>query len=108
LLFLYVAIVTSRCFKSRSGVAHVVMAIHCKRLFLMFHLFFRHMLQVCLSRCYICFTHTLQAFYLDVGYVFLCVSSVPFVSDVCCKCFHLDVSKIDLWRAHVAAASALP
>jgi hypothetical protein len=28
LLLLYAAVVTFRCFKSRSGVAHVVMAIH--------------------------------------------------------------------------------
>jgi hypothetical protein len=31
--------------------------------------FFRHMLQVCLSGCCICFTHMLQVFYLDVAYV---------------------------------------
>jgi hypothetical protein len=30
--------------------------------------FSRRMLQVCLSGCSICFTHTLHVFYLDVGY----------------------------------------
>jgi hypothetical protein len=30
--------------------------------------FFGCMLQVCLSRCCICFTHTLHVFYLDVAY----------------------------------------
>ena len=31
--------------------------------------FFRRMLQVCLFGCYICFTHMLQVFYLNVAYV---------------------------------------
>jgi hypothetical protein len=41
------------CCKSRSGAAYVAMVVHvcCKRLFLMFHLFFRRMLQACLSGC---------------------------------------------------------
>jgi hypothetical protein len=49
---------------------------------------FRRMLQVCLSRCCICFTHMLQVFYLHVAYV-----SNGFqvffasVSDTCFKCF---------------------
>jgi hypothetical protein len=59
----------------------------CKRLFLMFHLFFRCMLQVCLSGCCICFTHMLQLFYLDVAYVLQLFSSVFHVSYVCFKCF---------------------
>jgi hypothetical protein len=44
------------------NVAHVVMVVHvcCKLLFLMFHLFFRHTLQVYLSGCCICF-HTYDA-----------------------------------------------
>jgi hypothetical protein len=52
-------------------VAYVAMAIQvcCKRLFQMFHLFFRRMLQVFLFGCCICFTHTLQVFYLDITYV---------------------------------------
>jgi hypothetical protein len=41
----------------------------CERLFPLFLLFFRHMLQVCLSGCCICFTHMLQVFYMDVAYV---------------------------------------
>jgi hypothetical protein len=42
-------------------VAYVAMVVHvcCKRMFLMFHLFSRYMLQVCLSRYCICFTHML-------------------------------------------------
>ena len=52
-------------------VPYVVMVVHvcCKRMFLMFHLFFRCMLQVFLSGCCICFTHMLQVFYLNVAYV---------------------------------------
>jgi hypothetical protein len=52
-------------------VAYVVVIIHvcCKRLFQIFHLFFRRMLQACLIGCCICFTHILQLFYLDVAYV---------------------------------------
>jgi hypothetical protein len=52
-------------------VAYVKMVVHvcCKLLFLMFHLFFRRMLQVCLYKCCICFTHMLQVFYLDVAYL---------------------------------------
>jgi hypothetical protein len=61
------------------GVAYVAMIVlvcyNC--LFPMFHLFFfRHMLQVCLSGCCICFTRILQVFYLDVAYVCNCFSSV--------------------------------
>jgi hypothetical protein len=39
-------------------VAYVAMVVYicCKRMFPMFHLFFRYMLQVCLSRYCICFT----------------------------------------------------
>jgi hypothetical protein len=46
-------------------VAHVC----CKSLFPMFHLFFKRMLQVCLFRCCIYFTHMLRVLYLDVAYV---------------------------------------
>jgi hypothetical protein len=49
------------------------------------------MLQVCLSRCYICFTDMLQVFYLDVAYVwngFKCFSCVfSSISYACFKCF---------------------
>jgi hypothetical protein len=51
----------------------------------------RHMLQVCLSRCFIYFTHMLQVFYLDVAYVcndFQVFSGVfSNVSDACLKYF---------------------
>jgi hypothetical protein len=52
-------------------IAYVAVVVHvcCKRLFLMFHPFLRHMLQVCLTKCCICFIYTLQVFYLDVAYV---------------------------------------
>jgi hypothetical protein len=53
---------------------------------------FRRMLQVCLSKCCICFTHRLEVFYVDVAYVcngfhvfFFCMLQV----------LHLDVSKVD-------------
>jgi hypothetical protein len=51
---------------------YVAMAIHvcCKRLFQIFHLFFRRMLQMCLFGCCICFTHMLQVFYLNVAHAF--------------------------------------
>ena len=57
--------------KVERDVAYVVMTIHvcCKRLFQMFHLFFKRMLQLCLSGCYICFTHMLQVFYLNIAYI---------------------------------------
>jgi hypothetical protein len=48
------------------------------------------MLQVCLFRCCICFTHMLQVFYMDVAYVLVlqCFSCVfASVSDICFKCF---------------------
>jgi hypothetical protein len=63
----------------------------CERLFPLFHLSFRHMLQVCLSGCCICFTHMLQVFYMDVAYVcngFQMFSDVfASGSDTCFKCF---------------------
>ena len=102
--------------KVDQDVAYVAMVVHvcCRRLFLMFYLFFRCMLQVCLSGCCrtgsaestsqiyitqvclsrycICFTHMLQVFYLDVAYVcngFLVFSgvfaSVSLSSFVCCN-----------------------
>jgi hypothetical protein len=53
----YVAIVSEAC---------------CKRIFRVFQsyvlsMFSECMLQVCLSGCYICFTHILHLFYLDVA-----------------------------------------
>ena len=64
----------------------VAMVVHvcCKRLFPMFHLFFRRMLQVCLSGCCICFTHMLQVFCLDVANA--CNGFRVFFSCFC-KCF---------------------
>jgi uncharacterized membrane protein len=67
----------------------------------MFHLFFRCMLQACLSRCCIYLTHILQLFCLDVAHVcngfqvffrgfhkcfrhMFQVFHLP--SDICCKC----------------------
>jgi hypothetical protein len=52
-------------------VAYVAMVEHicCKRLFPLFHLFFKRMLQVCLSGCCIYFKHMLQVFCLDVAYI---------------------------------------
>jgi hypothetical protein len=52
-----VVFVLSECYKSRSSVAYVAMAIHvcCKCMFVMFQLF--------------CFRRMLQVFYLDVAYV---------------------------------------
>ena len=72
---IYVAIVVHLCWKG---------------LFPMFHLFFRRMLQVCLSGCCICFTHMLQLFYLDVAYVLQWVSRVFHVFFV----FHTHVSSV--------------
>ena len=67
-------------------VSYVAVVVHvcCKRLFQMFHLFFKRTLQVCLSGCCICFTYMLQVFYLDVAYVFNDFSSV---FRCFCKCF---------------------
>jgi hypothetical protein len=71
-------------------VAYVAIVVHvcCKHLSPMFHLFFRRMLQVCLSQCCICFTHMLQVFYLHVVYI-----SNGF-QVFFCKCFQMHVSSI--------------
>jgi hypothetical protein len=52
-------------------VAYVAMVVHvcCKRLSPMFHLFSKHMFQVCLFGCCICFTYMFQVFYLDIAYI---------------------------------------
>jgi hypothetical protein len=92
---MYVAYVSSRCCKSRSGVAYVAMTIHVcyKCMFQMFPLFQIYVTSV-LSRCCICctaihvcckcifkcfsgFKRMLQVFYLDVAYI----------ANVCYKCF---------------------
>jgi hypothetical protein len=52
-------------------------------------IFFKVMLQLCLSRCCICFTHMLQVFYPDVAYVcnrFSCVFVC--VIGACFECFN--------------------
>ena len=86
-------------------VAYVGMVVHvcCKLLFSMFYLFFRHMLQVCLSACCICFTHMLQVFYLTVAYVcngfkvLLGVfASVSAIFGRMLQALHSDVAKQDL------------
>jgi hypothetical protein len=53
-------------------VAHVVIAIHvcCKRLFEMFHLFFRLMLQVFYLDVAYIFTQMLQAFVQNISSIF--------------------------------------
>jgi uncharacterized membrane protein YgcG len=96
--------------KRDQDVVYVAMVVHvcCKSLFLMFHLFSRRMLQVCLSRCCICFTHLLQVFYLDIAYIlqlfFKCfqvffqvfqtyVANASAVLDICCKSISSDVAR---------------
>jgi hypothetical protein len=71
----YVASVSDGCCIFCNGLLPMLSSVFSKR-----------MLQMCLSGCCICFTHTLHMFYLDVTYV--CtgfqVSRLP--SDVCCNC----------------------
>jgi hypothetical protein len=75
---MYVSNVSYRCCKSRSR--RCICCNGCT-----------HILQVFLSICFICFTHMLKVFYLDIAYVcngfqvFLCVFSS--VLDVCFKYF---------------------
>ena len=128
----YVAIEPYGCCKSRSrDVAHVayvaiVSEACCKCMFRVFHVFQRYvssafsgrMLQVCLSGCFICFTHTLHVFYLDVAYgcngfqVFQKhVSSVSTVFRRMLQLLYLDVSKVDRvlhLSSPPSAASSLP
>jgi hypothetical protein len=117
----YVASVSYGCCKSRSRFC--ICCNGCARMlqsfcFQCFIYFFIRMLQVCLSRCYICFTHMLHVFHLDVACTFAMAFSSVFrcVSDVCCKCFncskrmmqlfHLDVSKD--WVLHLSPRLLLP
>jgi hypothetical protein len=98
--------------KVDQDIAYVAMVVYicCKLLFLMFHLFFKRMLHVCLPECCICFTHMLQVFYLNVPYVlqwfsnvFKCfckyfqmhVSSVSSVFRRMLQLLHPDISKVD-------------
>jgi hypothetical protein len=49
-----------------------------------------------LSTCCICFTNMLQVFYLDVAYV----------SYACCKCFYLDVTYVShILQQYVSSVS---
>jgi hypothetical protein len=97
-----------RCCKSRSGCC--ICCNNCTRMLQtfvpMFHLFFRRMLEVCLSGCCICFTYMFQVFYLDVAYVcndfqvFLRVfqthvSSVSSFFRRILQVLHLDILKVD-------------
>jgi hypothetical protein len=63
----YVANVSSGCFKVDLGVAHVAMAIH-----------------ACF-KCFICFRHMLQMFYLDVAKVDLMLHMLAI--HACFRCF---------------------
>jgi hypothetical protein len=77
---MYMAYVSSECCKSRSGVPYVAMAI-------------KYVASVCF-KCFDCFKHMLQVFYLDIAYVAVAIH-------VCSKCFtcfkpmlqvfHLDI-----------------
>ena len=113
---MYIASVSYGCCKIDRDVAYVAMVVHvcCKRLFPIFHLFFRRVLQVCLSGCCICFTHMLQVFY-QMLHMFAVVfkycqvffqmfqthvSSVSSVFFCMLQLLHLDVSKIDRGVAH--------
>jgi hypothetical protein len=71
----------------------IVVQVCCKRLFPMFHLFFRRTLQIYLCACCIYFTHMLLVFYLDVAYgcngfqAFLGVFAS--ISYACSKCLYV-------------------
>jgi hypothetical protein len=80
-LYRYVARVCSKCF------------IYC----------FRRKLQVCLSRCCICFTHMLPIFYLDVAYA--CNDFQVFIRCFC-KCFRRIPQVFQLFRTYVASVSS--
>jgi hypothetical protein len=90
----YVVSVSMDVAKVDRDVLYVAMVVHvcCKSLFQMFHLFFKRMLQVCLSRCCICFTHMLQVFYLDVAYVFQWLF----------KCFHVFLQVFQTQASNVS------
>jgi hypothetical protein len=74
----YVSSVSTRCYKSRSAMLHILQW-QCTHVASLYFKFFR------------CFRRTFQVFYLDVAYVSLAlqayISSVSFVSYLCCKCF---------------------
>jgi hypothetical protein len=87
---MHVASVEFKCFKCFSGmlqlfhmdvakvdrdVAYVAMVVHvcCKHLSQCFIDFFRRMLQVCLSRCYICCKCFIQTHVSSISSVFFCM-----------------------------------
>jgi hypothetical protein len=72
----------------------------CTRMFPMFHLFFRSMLQVCLSGFCISFTYMLQVFYLDVAYV---CNGFQVFSDVFCKCLRRMLQEFQLFLTYVVS-----
>jgi hypothetical protein len=75
----HVSSVSCGCLQNYIGVLHMLqwLCMYVASVYSQcFICFFRHMLQMCLSGCCICFTHTLQVFYLDVAYVCNCFSSV--------------------------------
>jgi hypothetical protein len=84
-------------------IAYVAMVVHVcfKILFSTFHLLFPTYVAKCLFGSFICFTHMLKMFYLDVAYVlqwfqvflscfckcFRCTFQIFHLSlDICCKC----------------------
>jgi hypothetical protein len=72
--------------KVDQDVAYVVISVHvrCKCMFQIFHLFFRRMLQVCLSGCCKC----LSGYCISFAMTFQMFSGVfASVLDVCYKCF---------------------
>jgi len=85
--------------------------------YLMLHMFHTCVASVLSGSC-ISFTHTLQVFHLDVAKVDLVlhillwlyahVSSVSSVLDVCCKCFHLDISKVYLGEHMLSRPDVVP
>jgi hypothetical protein len=73
--------------KVDQDVTYVEMVVHvrCKRLSQMFYLFFRCMLQLCLSGCCICFTHMLQ------------------VLSGCCVCLQWFSNVLQVFHTHVSS-----
>jgi hypothetical protein len=67
---MYVASVSSRCCKSRSGCC-----------------IYMHVAGVCF-KCFRCFICMLQVFYPDVVYAAMATTCFLGVSNVCCKCFN--------------------
>jgi hypothetical protein len=77
-------------------VAYIVMVVHvcCQHLSIMFYLYFRRMLQVCLCERCTYFTHMLQVFYLDVAYVWNVFLSVFSYFCKCFSCLQIYVARV--------------